>query len=625
MTQSEIRSPRRRAMALTLLAVIAIGLVIRLSQGTPTAQAQAPTNTAPVSSKPTKPAAATHDVMAIVNGQDISRPALAEACVERFGEDVLESMVNKRLIEHHCANRGITITTQDLEVEIDRLAKRFKISRDQWLELLEKERGVKAEEYKRDILWPTIALRKLAAADLVVSDEELRRAHESQYGASVRVRLIVVSDQKLAQDLSGQLTAQPENFARLAMQHSEDVNSASIGGLIQPIRRHLGEPAIERAAFQLEPGQVSAVIPVNNQFAILKCEGKVPPRGVTLESVQEDLTERIKEEKLRQVAADLFGKLQAAATIQNVYNDPTLRNAMPGVVATVNGNQITMQELGVECLARHGEAVLEMEISHLLLQQELKKANTAVSEADLQAEMTHAAELSGVLDAAGKPDLNQWVKMATQDQGITYEMYVRDSVWPSVALKKLTSSKVQVTPEDMQKGFAANYGEKVRCRAIVLSDMRRAQEVWDKARSNESIEYFGDLAAEYSIEPTSKALRGEVPPVRQHGGQPQLETVAFKLQPGELSGVVQVGDKYIILKCEGRTEPVQVNPAEVQTVLQQDIHEKKLRLAMGEEFEAIRRRARIDNYLAGTSTAPADNQAKSPRTDTAVQPTSGVR
>ncbi len=97
------------------------------------------------------------------------------------------------------------------------------------------------------------------------------------------------------------------------------------------------------------------------------------------------------------------------------------------------------------------------------------------------------------------------------------------------------------------------------------------------------------------------------------------------MQPGELSGVVQVGDKYIILKCEGRTEPVQVNPADVQTVLEQDIREKKLRLAMGEEFEAIRRRARIDNYLAGTSTAPADNQAKSPRTDTAVQPTSGVR
>ena len=78
------------------------------------------------------------------------------------------------------------------------------------------------------------------------------------------------------------------------------------------------------------------------------------------------------------------------------------------------------------------------------------------------------------------------------------------------------------------------------------------------------MDYFGDLAEEYSIEPTSKALRGEVPPIRRYGGQPQLEDVAFELQPGELSGIIQLGDKFVILKCEGRTEPVEVNQQEVQ-------------------------------------------------------------
>ena len=43
--------------------------------------------------------------MAVVNGQDIRRDALATACVERFGEEVLEGLVNKRLIMHHCRNR----------------------------------------------------------------------------------------------------------------------------------------------------------------------------------------------------------------------------------------------------------------------------------------------------------------------------------------------------------------------------------------------------------------------------------------------------------------------------------------------------------------------------------------
>ena len=81
---------------------------------------------------------------------------------------------------------------------------------------------------------------------------------------------------------------------------------------------------------------------------------------------------------------------------------------------------------------------------------------------------------------------------------------------------------------------------------------------------NPSPDYFGDLAEEYSIEPTSKALRGEVPPLGRHGGQPQLEDVAFQLQEGQLSGVIQVGDKFIILRCEGRTERVEVDEKDVR-------------------------------------------------------------
>ena len=82
-----------------------------------------------------------HDVMAVVNGEDIRRDALAAACVDRFGEEMLEGMVNKRLIEHHCRNRNITVTEQELDAEIDRMAARFKIGRQQWLQMLRERAG----------------------------------------------------------------------------------------------------------------------------------------------------------------------------------------------------------------------------------------------------------------------------------------------------------------------------------------------------------------------------------------------------------------------------------------------------------------------------------------------------
>lgn len=629
-------SNRRRIwMLASLSAVVALAVLGRQMVGTPDASAASPAsnNTNVQQASATQPAyqPPQHDVMAIVNGQDINRRDLENACAERFGEDVLESMINKRLILHHCQKRGITVTKAEVEAELVRIAKRFKLDREHYLELLTNERGITEAEYKRDILWPTIALRKLASNELAVTDEELRQEYESQYGPSVQARIIVLDDAARAQQVQQQLSTNPDDFARVAMSESIDVNSRSIGGLIQPIRPHVGDEAIERAAFSLEPGQISAVVPIGEQFAILKCERLNPPREVSYEAVRAELAERLRDGKLRDEAGKKFEALQNNATIQNVLNDPKLSQQMPGVVALVNGEKVTMQELGKEALARHGEEVLQVEIGHLLLEQALKQAGKTVTQQDLNAEIAHAAKLAGVVGAGGQPDVERWLQTTTKEQGVSYKIYVRDSVWPSAALKKLTDGQVQVTNEDLHKGYEANYGERVRCRAIVLADMRRAQEVWEKARANPSMDYFGDLASEYSIEPTSKALRGEVPPIRKHGGQPQLEDVAFDMTPADPPRIVQLGDKFVVLKFEARTEPTNIEFAAVRDILAQDIMEKKLRIAMGQRYDEIHRNARIDNYLAGTTQAPSSAKPRDPRAgttprqDRAVQPASAHR
>src|SRR5690606_24511680 len=130
----------------------------------------------------------------------------------------------------------------------------------------------------------------------------------------------------------------------------------------------------ERAAFNLQPGEISQVVPVVNQFAILKCEGRNPPREVEMAAVKEELAERIRDSKLRDVASETLAVLQQSATIVNILNDPEQQQRMPGVVATVNGNQIAMTELAKESVLRHGEQVLEVEIAHKLLEQALAKA-----------------------------------------------------------------------------------------------------------------------------------------------------------------------------------------------------------------------------------------------------------
>jgi parvulin-like peptidyl-prolyl isomerase len=543
-------------------------------------------------------------IVAVVNGETITRKELANECLRHHGKEVLESLVNRRLIDKHCRDQGIAVTAKEVDDEIDRIARKFSLPKDQYLSMLSKERGIKPAQYGRDIVWPTLALRKLAAAKLTVSKQELAEAYESQFGPAVKARLIAVGSQQKAKKLLAQAKANPEEFGALARNHSDDINSASANGLIQPIRKHLGDPQLEQVAFNLKPGEISPIVEVGNQFILLKCDAVMDAVEVDHKRYDPLLIEAIKDRKLRSAATETFQALQSETKVENVMNDPAKSKQMPGVAALVNGEPITLAELADQCVERHGKEVLEGTINRHLLEQSIKRRKLTITEDDLRDEVARAAISMGKQLPNGQPDIEGWIKTVTETQGISEELYLHDAVWPSVAVKKIVGDDVKITEEDLNKGFEANYGPRVRCRAIVLNNQRKAQEVWDMARQNLTEKYFGDLAEQYSIEANSRSLRGEVPPIQKHSGQPIVEREAFQLKPGELSGVIQAGENFVILFCQGRTKPVGAKFEEVRDQLYEDIHEKKLRLAMGQAFEKMKSVATIDNYLAGTSQSP---------------------
>jgi parvulin-like peptidyl-prolyl isomerase len=546
-------------------------------------------------------------VVAAVNTKRITREDLARDCLRHFGKEVLESMVNKRLIMLECQRRGITVSRDEVSAEIEDMAKRFKIPVEQWLKMLKQERNVSSQQYAEDIIWPTLALRKLAGSQLTVSEKEIRAEFDTQYGEQIRVRLIAADDPQAAEALRAKAVAHPADFGDLAKQYSKDSASASVKGIINPIRRHGSYQEIEDAVFSMKDGEITPVIHAGDKYVFLKREQAIPPREVDYNDVVPSLRAFLRDRKMRSIAQDVFHNLQKRAAdnkaVQNVWNDPARRQQMPGVAATVYNDQITIRELAEQCVTRHGPEVLEGTINRTLIELECKRQGITATDDDVEREIERMA-LSGVKTKPdGSADVQAWLDLITK-KGISLEVYRHDGVWPTVAMKKLVGDTITVSKEDVQKGYEANYGERVRCLAIVLNDVRKAQQVFELARKNNTAEYFGKLAAQYSVEPGSQALQGEVPPIRRHGGQPTLEEEAFNLKPGELSGVIQVGDKFIILRCEGRTEPVKVDFASAREEIYRDLFEKKLQLAMRERFEAMQESATIDNYLSNTSHSP---------------------
>jgi len=570
--------------------------------GAPAVTATTPTSKGAASTAPVA------QVMAMVNTAEITQPQLAAECLSRHGNAVLEALVNREIISQACGRRGITITSQDVDTEIDAMAKRFSVPRDKWISLIEQERGITPTQYSEDIVWPMLALRRLAHAGIEPTAEELQQTFENQFGEAVKARIIVARSRKEAEELRIKALTAPDDFGGLARQHSVDVGSASANGWVQPIRRHSGDAGFEGAVFALRPGDISPVVQVADQFIVVKCEDRLPAADAKLEDVRPRLLEDLRERKSRSASGEVFRALQDESTVENVMNDAAKSAASPGVAARVNGQPITIETVKATCVERHGPDVLEILITRQLIEQALAREKRTVTQAEIDAEISRAAESMGFRKPDGSPDVSAWFDRVTREQKIPMRHYIEDIVQPTVALKQLVG-KVPVTQEDLDKAFEATFGPRAKCRIVVMDSQRRAQEVWQLARQNPTPERIGDLAEQYSVDPTSRTLRGEVPPIQRHGGQPALERQAFSLKPGELSGIVQIADRFMVILCEGYTDAAQVKIAEVRDELYDDIHEKKQRIEMSRYFSHLRESAAIDNFLAGTSQSPTQPAA----------------
>jgi foldase protein PrsA len=270
-------------------------------------------------------------------------------------------------------------------------------------------------------------------------------------------------------------------------------------------------------------------------------------------------------------------------------------------LARVNNQTIGFDMVAKECVDRHGKEVLDNMINRLLIQQECDRNRIEISEAEVEQEITQITEKF-------KLPLDQWYKMLAAERGVTPEQYKNDVIWPMLALRKLAGlqAESQVTEADMLHAFERDYGPRVKARMILLNgNGRQAAKIWDQCKADP--DKFEDLAAEYSADPNTRSLGGAMPPIRKHGGLPQLEEAAFKLKEGEISPIVQVGEQHFILKCEGRTEPITSDPKSVWDELYAQVTEEKTQLAVANTFKEIKDRAEIHNYLDGTSSTPVGN------------------
>lgn len=305
------------------------------------------------------------------------------------------------------------------------------------------------------------------------------------------------------------------------------------------------------------------------------------------------------------------GKAQTRGPQPPAAQKPT---ASSDAYARVNNVPITYEMLARECVERHGTAVLENMINQLIIQQECQRQSLSVSAAEVEQEVARVAKQFNL-------PLDAWYQMLESERGLNRQQYHDDVIWPMLALKKLAGSEVQVSEQDMQIGFERDYGPRMKGRMILFDgNSRQVGEIWEKCKA--APDDFGRIATEFSSDSHTRPLGGVIPPIRRHGGDPRVEAAAFALQPGEISPVVQVGEKqYVILKCEGFTEPVVQDIKVVWNDLYAQLVEEKTQMAVAKVFKEIQEKATVHNFLTRTTSGPPVTPASGQRTNsTAIVP-----
>jgi parvulin-like peptidyl-prolyl isomerase len=274
--------------------------------------------------------------------------------------------------------------------------------------------------------------------------------------------------------------------------------------------------------------------------------------------------------------------------------------------AMVNGEIITREDLAIELIETYGPQQLDLLINRKLVEQACKAAHIEVTQKEIDEDVKSTLKQLNL-------SAEEFRKAILTQRGITFHQYVRDNVWPKVAIVKLVKDKVAVSDEDLRKGLEATYGEKVETRMLTVMEMNRAKEIWEKLMAihdpSRRLEQFESYCKEYSTDAASRPYGGRIAPYNRHSSNPDLENALFKLKDGELSTIMQINGGNAIFLCvrhiaaqPGVTLDSILNETTKETVrhaLHESIYTRKLQYEAAVFFDAARKKARIENYITG--------------------------
>ena len=318
-----------------------------------------------------KAAAPAPDVWAVVNGKEIKRDEVEKYYRTRVNPEgqepsqeealslklnVIDELINNEILMERA--KKLNLEASDGEVEDKFTEFKSPYTEDEFQRQL-KERGVTVEDLKNTIR-RELSIQKLINREVVskvaISDQDIKDfydANRPQFNVAepqYRIAQIVVTPRKDPQirnrkndDATNEAEAQRKikmltdrlnsgaDFAQLAMDYSEDMNSAATGGdlgYVPESALNQSDPALKKMVIGMKPGQVSAPIVLKDSTRILKLVTREAPgqRGISDPQVQQSIRDTLRNRKEQLLRAAYLAVARDEAKVTNYLAQQVLES-----------------------------------------------------------------------------------------------------------------------------------------------------------------------------------------------------------------------------------------------------------------------------------------------------------
>jgi len=312
------------------------------------------------------------DVWALVNGKEIKREDVDKYYRTRVNPEgqqpsqeevlslklnVLDELINNEILLERA--KKLNLEASDGEVEDKFTEMKSPYTEEEFQRQL-KDRGLSVDDLKKGLkrqLSTEKLMNREVVAKISITDQEVTdfyAGNKPQFNVAepqYRIAQIVVTPRKEPQirnrkndDATTDAEAQRKvkmlvdrlnsgaDFAQLAIDYSEDMNSAATGGdlgYVPESALNQSDPALKKMVVGMKPGQVSPVLSLKDRYVILKLVTRESPgqRNISDPQVQQTIRDTLRNRKEQLLRSAYLAVARDEARVRNFLAEQVVEAA----------------------------------------------------------------------------------------------------------------------------------------------------------------------------------------------------------------------------------------------------------------------------------------------------------